>query len=979
MSDLNLFHGPNAGYAQELYDRYREDPTAVDDATRAFFNAYAQALMPHARNGHSTEEAQDTRHKIQENPSSASSPLADAAELTRKTAAAARLSRLIRQRGHLIANVDPLGLSRPEDPRLELDAHGLIPADLAAMPSSVVVGSPLVEQTANALEAITRLRQIYTGNIGFDDEHIQNNEERYWLREAADSGRYLEGFDDETLRELLQRLTEVDAFEQSIHKRFPTEKRFSIEGTDMLVPMLDEIIHSAAVTGTREVVMGMAHRGRLNVLAHVLGKPYEALLEGFKMMNSGDNASVSGMGSQGFSGDVKYHLGYKRAFKVAGVAEMPIMLVPNPSHLEFVNPVAEGHARAAQENRIQAGPPERNARASLAVLIHGDAAFPGQGVVPETLNMSRLAGYATGGTIHIISNNQIGFTTLPSEGRSTQYASDLAKGFEIPVVHVNADDPIACIAAARMAHDYRVKFGKDFLIDLIGYRRYGHNEAEEPELTQPEMYAQVVKHPRVYEILTQTLLKEGVVAAVEAQAMAAEVNARLDAAWNAPLQASAHLDLDLTVLKNEPRYAETAVPAESLKVYNDALYALPADFAPNDKLNRRTLQGRRDGLNKDNGILWGHAEALAFASILADGTPIRITGQDTERGTFSHRHAVLHDINNDARFVGLQTLPQARAAFAIYNSPLSEQAALGFEYGYSLHAPETLVLWEAQFGDFGNGAQIIIDQFLSAGMSKWRLSPSVVLLLPHGYEGQGPEHSSARLERYLQLCAEDNLRVANCTTPAQYFHLLRRQAALLKTDPRPLVVMTPKSLLRAPVASSSLSDLTNGTFQPVINDERASQERAEKVTRLILCSGKIYLDLVYKGAGSKEVRPEWAQAENVAAARVEELYPFPEYELEKVIAGYPNLREIVWLQEEPRNMGAWTYMSSRLREQLDWKGALLYRGRAEAASPAEGSKIWHSAEQHRILHSALEAVPPVLEHQEDLPGLLEHREEVATK
>ena len=975
MSDLNLFHGPNAGYAQELYDLYREDPNAVDDTTRAFFNtyyhAYAQAMTPQARNGHGTDK---------ETLSSSDASL-DAAEITRKTAAAARLSRLIRQRGHLIAHVDPLGLSRPEDPRLELEHHGLIADDLAAMPSSVVVGSPLVEQTANALEAITRLREIYTGSIGYDDEHIQTNEERYWLREAADSGRYLQGFDAETKRELLQRLTEVDAFEQSIHKRFPTEKRFSIEGTDMLVPMLDEIIHHAALTGRREVILGMAHRGRLNVLANVLGKPYEAILEGFKMMHSDDNASVSGKGSQGFSGDVKYHLGYKRAFKEVGVAEMPLSLVPNPSHLEFVNPVAEGHARAAQEDRAQPGPPNRHPRASLAVLIHGDAAFPGQGVVPETLNMSQLPGYSTGGTIHIISNNQIGFTTLPSEGRSTRYASDLAKGFEIPIVHVNADDPIACIAAAHMAHDYRVRFGKDFLIDLIGYRRYGHNEAEEPDLTQPEMYAQVSRHPRVVDIWAQALIGEGIVTPEEAQTMRDDANARLDAAWDAPIQADAHLDIDLIAPQTGPRYADTAVSAENLCAYNEALYAIPADFAANDKLNRRTLQGRRDGLGKDNGILWGHAEALAFASILADGAPIRITGQDTERGTFSHRHAVLHDINTDARFVGLQTLPHARASFAIYNSPLSEQAALGFEYGYSLHAPETLTLWEAQFGDFGNGAQIIIDQFLSAGLSKWRLSPSVVLLLPHGYEGQGPEHSSARLERYLQLCAEDNLRVANCTTPAQYFHLLRRQAALLKTDPRPLVIMTPKSLLRAPVASSSLSDLASGTFQPVINDERAGQdgERAKKITRLILCSGKIYLELVYKGVGSKEVRPEWAQAENVAAARVEELYPFPQDKLEKVIAGYPNLREIVWLQEEPRNMGAWTYMSARIREKLDWTGTLLYRGRAEAASPAEGSKNWHSVEQARILHSALEATPPVLEHPENLPGLLEHREEVAAK
>ncbi len=971
MSELNLFSGPNTAYVEELYDRYRESPNAVDADTRAFFDVYAMAMTPASRNGHSRHESESDA------PASGllSSP-AQVAELVRKTTAAARLSRLIRQRGHLMANVDPLGLSHPDDPRLELSAHGLTEADLAGLPSDVVVGSPLKEQTANALDAINRLRQIYTGSIGYDDEHIQTNEERYWLREAADSGRYFEGFDDRTRRELLQRLTEVDAFEQSIHKRLPAEKRFSIEGTDMLVPMLDEIIHRAAVAGTREVIMGMAHRGRLNVLAHVLGKSYDALLEGFKATTRGDDSSsVSGKGTQGYSGDVKYHLGYRRRFKEAGVAEMPITLVPNPSHLEFVNPVVEGHARAAQEDRTQAGRPRRDTHASLAVLIHGDAAFPGQGVVPETLNMSSLAGYSTGGTLHIISNNQIGFTTLPGEGRSTQYASDIAKGFEIPIVHVNADDPIACIAAARMAHDYRFKFGKDFLIDLIGYRRYGHNEAEEPELTQPEMYAQVAAHPRLRVLWAQTLEQQGVVTEAQALEMLKEVNTRLDAAWNSPYEASAHLELDPGALRGGTRYEETAVEGDKLMAYNDALYKIPDGFEPNDKFNRRTLQGRRDGLGKTDGVLWGHAEALAFASILADGTPIRLTGQDTERGTFSHRHAVLHDINDDARFVGLQTLPQARAAFDIHNSPLSEQAALGFEYGYSIHAPETLVLWEAQFGDFANGAQIIMDQFLSASLTKWRLAPSVVMLLPHGYEGQGPEHSSARLERYLQLCAEDNLRVCNCTTPAQYFHLLRRQALLLKTEPRPLIVMTPKSLLRAQAASSSLSDLTAGTFQPVLNDERAQADPAQ-VTRLILCSGKVYLDLIYKAPANKDLRPEWEAARGVAAVRIEELYPFPEREVRDVIAGYPNLREIVWMQEEPRNMGAWTYMAMRLREDVDWMGTLLYRGRPASASPAEGSKLWHGVEQARLLNSALEGIPPVAEPRAERPAPLE---EIAAK
>ena len=955
MNDLNIFHGPNAGYAEELYARYRQDPTSVDSTTRAFFDAYAASLLPHARNGHSKGTG-DREQGTGENSSFLLPPSSLPSEAMRLAAASQRLARLIRQRGHLLARVDPLGLARPEDPRLELQYHGLTEADLATLPADLVVGGPIARETTNALDAITKLRERYSGNIGYDDEHIQNQQERYWLREAAESGAYFHPLSNQVKRDLLHRLTEVDAFEQSIHTRFPGKKRFSIEGTDMLVPMLDEMIRLAGRMGTREVVMGMAHRGRLNVLCNVLGKPYAAIFEGFKTMQNDDNASVSGRGSQGFSGDVKYHLGYQRAFKEAGIAEMPIRLIPNPSHLEFVNPVAEGHARAAQEQRVHAGPPAQNPRASLPILIHGDAAFPGQGVVAETLNMSRLPGYSTGGTIHIISNNQVGFTTSPGEGRSTMYASDLAKGFEIPVVHVNADDPIACLAVSRMAHDYRTRFGKDFLIDLVGYRRYGHNEAEEPHLTQPEMYAEIGPHKRVRDLWADMLMAQGIITAAEVKDMWDKVMARMDAAWNTPHQADTHPHLDDTVPQNHPRYAETAVPAASLTAYNDALYAIPEGFTPDEKFNRRTLQGRRDGLSKENGILWGHAEALAFASILADGTPIRLTGQDVERGTFSHRHAVLHDINNDKRWTALQTLPQARASFGIYNSPLSEQAALGFEYGYSVHVPEALVLWEAQFGDFGNGAQVIIDQFLSAGLAKWQISPSLVMLLPHGYHGQGPEHSSARLERYLQLAAEDNLRIANCTTPAQYFHLLRRQAALLTTDARPLIVMTPKGLLRAPVASSSLADLTTGTFQPVIDDERA-QTRAQSITRLILCSGKIYLDLVYKGDTNKDLSPKWAKAEGVAAVRVEELYPFPQRELRNIIAGYPNLREIVWLQEEPRNMGAWMYMQSRLREQANWTGNLLYCGRAEAASPAEGSEIWHGIEQARILNTVLEPVP----------------------
>jgi 2-oxoglutarate dehydrogenase E1 component len=717
----------------------------------------------------------------------------------------------------------------------------------------------------------------------------------------------------------------------------------------MLVPMMDEIIHNAARAGTREVVMGMAHRGRLNVLAHVLGKSYAAILSEFEDSAHEESASVSGKSSRGWTGDVKYHLGARRSYKEMGVEEMPLTLVPNPSHLEYVNPVVEGHTRAAQERRTIRGEPVQDDEASLAVLIHGDAAFPGQGIVAETLNLSRLPGYRTGGTIHIIVNNQIGFTTLPGDARSTLYAGDLAKGFEIPIVHVNADDPVACIAVARMAHAYRERFRKDFLIDLVGYRRYGHNEGDEPAFTQPRMYEIISKHPTVRELWALTLEREGIATPEEAEAMVKTVRERLQQARGAQ-KPSSEPEGDAISRAARDRALETGVPVERLVAYNEALLERPAGFTPISRLERQ-FQRRRAALQEDGKIDWGHAESLAFASILADAVPIRLTGQDTERGTFSHRHLVLHDAETGARYVPLQAFKAARAAFAVYNSPLSESAALGFEYGYSMHAPGVLVLWEAQFGDFANSAQVIIDQFLVSGNAKWRQTPSLVLLLPHGYEGQGPEHSSARVERFLQLAANDNIRIVNCTTAAQYFHLLRRQAALLKTDPRPLVVFTPKSLLRHPRAASSLAELAQGAFQPVIADAEANQ-RAGQVTRLILCTGKVYVELMESKA--------YAQAEGkerLAVVRIEELYPFPEEEVRAVLAGYPNLQDVVWMQEEPCNMGAWSYMAPRLRDLADWKGPLLYAGRPEAASPAEGSHRLHDIEQEFIIAAALRAIP----------------------
>ncbi|MCU0494184.1 MAG: 2-oxoglutarate dehydrogenase E1 component [Chloroflexaceae bacterium] len=934
MQETPLFHGPNEGYVLELYERYLQNPEAVDAATRAFFATWTPPAdtAPPAPEGTPTHNYDVTR-----------------------TISAARLIRYIRELGHLDARIDPLGSPPPGDAGLTMEVQGVTPADLKALPASIVRG-PLVEGAKNAEEAVAKLRGTYSGSIAYETDHIHNYEERTWLRQTAEDQRFFHSFTPARKRELLERLSEVETFERFLHQTFVGQKRFSIEGCDMMVPMVDAMIRNAAAGGTREVVIGMAHRGRLNVLAHILGKPYADILTEFYAANRDDGASPAGKGTGGWTGDVKYHLGARLAYKESGINQMPITLAPNPSHLEFVNPVVQGRARAAQEQHDQPGLPTQDKEASLAILIHGDAAFPGQGVVAETLNLSRLNGYSTGGTIHIITNNQVGFTTNPSDTRSTLYASDLAKGFEIPIVHVNADDVLACIAVARMAWAYRDLFGKDFLIDLVGYRRWGHNEGDEPGYTQPTMYAKISKHPTVREIWAGQLANEGVVTKEQSDEMVTVLRNRLrQAQRQAEARAhqgyNAHGDHDEAL--NAAQHANpltTAVPAEQLRTLNEAMLERPEGFAANEKLER-ILQRRRTALEQDGGIEWGHAEALAFASILADGTPIRLTGQDSERGTFNQRFAVLYSTDVGARYVPLQRIAQPKASFAVYNSPLSEAAVLGFEYGYSMHAPHVLVLWEAQFGDFGNGAQVIIDQFIVSGRAKWSQTPSLVLLLPHGYEGQGPEHSSARLERYLQLCAHNNIRVVNPTTAAQYFHLLRRQAASLRQDPVPLVVMTPKSLLRHPRATSNLNELTSGSFRPVIGPPPGSIH-PENVSRLVLCSGKVYVDLVNSGLLSG--------VDDVAVARVEELYPFPAAELSALIDSYSGLRELVWLQEEPQNMGAWSYIAPKLRELAGNDLPLSYCGRGESASPAEGSLSAHVAEQGRILRAVVQGVGDVV-------------------
>ncbi len=947
MSDLEEFYGPNAGYVLDLYERYQQNPDAVDPVTRDAFQSWNPVALPPApRNGNGT-------HANGAAPAPQAAPAYASEVDVMKVVAAARVTRLVREMGHLTAHIDPLGSTPPGDSSLELASHGLTESDLAALPASVV-GGPLADGAANAAEALKRLREAYSGPIGYEDGHIQNPEERDWVRDAAESRRFFQGINGNDKKAVLLRLTEVESFERFLHQTFVGAKRFSIEGVDALVPILDRIIHDAAQAHTHEVSMGMAHRGRLNVLTHVLGKPYSVIMQEFKSSKQDDSASVAGGTQQGYFGDVIYHGGARRDFNDSGVEEMPITLTPNPSHLEFVDPVVTGRARAAQEQRGRPGVPKQDPKASLSIMIHGDAAFPGQGIVAETLNMSQLPGYAVGGTIHIITNNQIGFTTLPNDSRSTLYASDLAKGFEIPVVHVNADDAEACIAAARMAFAYREKFGKDFLIDLVGYRRWGHNEGEEPAYTQPRLYESIKSHPTARAVWAKELEAQGVVTEADAQAMVTAAMQALADSRNQP--SGKGLAKGLPTPENLAEIAKqikTRVPADELIALNDALLVRPEGFTGNAKLERLALQPRRAALTTPGGIRWAHAEALAFASILADGVPIRLSGQDAQAGTFSQRHSVLHDPNTGASYCPLQALPEAKASFAVYNSPLSENAVLGFEYGYSMHATGCLVLWEAQFGDFANGAQVIIDQFIASGNSKWQQTPSLVLLLPHGYEGQGPEHSSARLERYLQLAANGNMHIVYCTTAAQYFHVLRRQAAMLWDAPRPLIMMTPKGLLKVdhPPVGSSLSDLSEGAFQPVLDDPR-SGDRTAGVRRLILCSGKVYVDLA--------AREDFQTAGHVAAARIEELYPFPYPELKEVLARYPNVTEVVWLQEEPRNGGAWVFISSRVREILPPGVSLSYVGRPKTASPSEGSSRRHAVEQNRILSAVLsEIVPPV--------------------
>jgi 2-oxoglutarate dehydrogenase E1 component len=956
MSDP-VFDQQNAAYVQLLYEDYARNPESVPEVWRDFFrrgpdDAQAAGLL--VPEGVETDGRPGARPEEHEGSAAVAAPAAPppAPPLERRSqqdeqaiqrlrallptvARAASFVQAYRDHGHTLAQIDPLGSEPPGHPQLDPGFFGTSMEELQQVPASVVMDGARADESV--ADALLRLRASYAGYIGFEFEHLEDPGRARWLWEQVESGFHIDPLDEAEKRWVLERLSQVEGLEQFLHRAYLGQKRFSIEGTDMMVPMLDVAVQEAAARGGRRVVLGMAHRGRLNVLAHILDVPYEALLAEFEGVKLDSAFQVQG------SGDVKYHHGAEAQYPVEGSEPVRVTLAPNPSHLEFVDPVVMGMARAWQfEGNESHHTPDPDT--VVPVLIHGDAAFAAEGVVAESLNMSRLEGYAVGGTIHIIANNQIGFTTDPGQGRSTRYASDLAKGFDIPVLHVNGDHPEACLAAVRLAMAYRDQYHDDVVIDLVGYRRHGHNEGDEPAYTQPKLYETIRAHPTVRELWADRLVEVGVATREEVDAVEDRIRDRFREAQDIVKSGEAP---NLFPKRPAPPPLEvpeeTGVEFETLARINEASVAVPEGFTIHPKLARQ-LDKRTDGFSRETSLDWAYAEALALGSLLLNDHAVRLSGQDSQRGTFSHRHLVLHDVETGATHTPLAALERGR--LEVFNSPLTESGVIGFEYGYSVATRRDLILWEGQFGDFVNVAQVAIDQFIAAGREKWGQFSNLTLLLPHGMEGQGPEHSSARLERFLQLCAEDNMRVAYPTTPAQYFHLLRRQA--LSHPERPLIVMTPKSLLRLPAASSRLEELTRGGFRPVLEGPE-SLERRDEIRRLVLCSGKVYYDI--QGLKRRD------EAATTAVARVEELYPFPETELAELVSSYPNLEEVIWTQEEPRNMGALFYVGPRLRSAVPRQLRLRQVSRPERASPAEGSARDHVREQSRIVHEALALNP----------------------
>ncbi|MEX0593834.1 MAG: multifunctional oxoglutarate decarboxylase/oxoglutarate dehydrogenase thiamine pyrophosphate-binding subunit/dihydrolipoyllysine-residue succinyltransferase subunit [Balneolaceae bacterium] len=854
-------------------------------------------------------------------------------EQDRRAIAVWRLITMYRVRGHVLADLDPLVDEPGHSPELELEYYGLSMWDLDR---EFYCGGLGGRETAKLRTILSLLRDTYCGTIGAEYIHLLDLEERAWLRERMESTTNKSQLEKKDKETILHKLNQAMAFEQFLHKKYIGHKRFSLEGADTLIPMTHFLLEKAGEEEIEKFFLGMAHRGRLNILVNLMNKPYRKVFADFE--GNIDPETIQG------SGDVKYHLGTRGVFKTSKGREIELELLPNPSHLESVNPVVEGATRAVQDHHEA----DDAAKRIAPILIHGDAAFAGQGVVAETLNMSQLRGYETGGTIHLIINNQIGFTTLPEDARSTEYASDLAKMILAPIFHVNGDDPEAAVHAIRMALEYRQTFGKDVVIDLICYRKHGHNEGDEPAFTQPGLYEEIENHPTVRDIYLKKLLQLGEFTEEETQAIFDEFDDLLQEAFEDAKNDSAlevtdkMLDRSEEIQNDRDQFPDTTYPLDGLKDIAIKLNTVPKEFDANPKLLRQ-LAKRAELVEKNARKLdWGFAEALAFGSLLKSGITVRLTGQDAERGTFSHRHAVLHGTKTSQRYIPLNHLEENQGKFCPFNSHLSEFATLGFEFGYSSEVPDALVIWEAQFGDFANGAQIIIDQYISACEAKWGQKTALVMTLPHGYEGQGPEHSSARLERFLQLCAEDNMQVMNLTTPDQYFHALRKQA--LQTSKKPLVIMSPKSLLRHPKAVCNVDQLAHGHFQPLIPDPDIKDPSTVK--RLVIASGKVYFDLISK-------REETKKEQEVAVARLEQFYPFPDQDLANMLSTFPHIEEIVWCQEEPKNMGGWTFVMPRLVDKLKKKQKLYYAGRQASASPATGQKKIHEKEQGQLVTRAI--------------------------
>ena len=934
LEDLNL------GYVQELFVEYLNSPESLPPEWRAYFesNPDLAAHLPAAQRLH---ELVPTDGNGASAPAAApAEPAAVDEELLGGVAAAMALVKAHRMHGHLAAHLDPLGSAPPGDPALDPDR--LIPQLTPELQSRIPARLLRLYCEGESLrEVLPKLRATYCGTMAYEIEHISNHEQRVWLRNAIESGRYRQPLDPEEKKGLLHRLSETEGLETYLRRVFLGQKSFSLAGLDVMIPMLDEALELSAANGAKDVVLGMAHRGRLNVIAHTLGRPYEVILKEFEGERTLEAVTHD---PEGGTGDVKYHYG-SQGVRLTKHGEIKVLLASNPSHLEAVDPVVVGTARALQTGLDE---PElsHDPTAAMALLIHGDAAFAGQGIVAETLNLMGLDGYSTGGTLHIVANNQIGFTTNPEEERSTRYSSDIAKGFDAPIIHVNADDPEGALAAIRLAMAYRAEFRRDVIVDVVGYRRFGHNEGDEPAYTQPLMYERIEKHPTVRELYAKDLIDHGVVSEGDVAAMLADADGQIKVAHDALRQAISEGAMGRRQERKPGRAGgdvpETAIPRDRLETLNDQLLVVPPDFTVHPKLLSQ-LERRRDMLGPDGGIDWALAEAFALGSLIEEGTPVRVSGQDTERGTFAHRHLVLHDAKTGAKYAPIQHLPNAVAPLEVYNSPLSEQGCLGFEYGYAVARPDALVIWEAQFGDFVNGAQIIIDQFIVSSLSKWGKTSRLTLLLPHGYEGNGPEHSSARVERFMQMAAQENIRIVNCTTAGQHFHLLRRQARHPK--PRPLVVLTPKSLLRLKQATSNVVELSEGGFQSIIDDSSLDEEARARTERLILCTGKIYYDIIGHEA--------LAEAEGVAVVRLEQLYPFNIAAYDELLARYPRISELVWTQEEPQNMGAWRAIRHRLEEGLPEDVQLRYCGRPWRASPSEGYPTAHLVEQNRIVTEAL--------------------------